>query len=301
MVNGISYISQGDKLFGFLSLVSAVPVLGDAVAKPVMAALKMGAPSAKALEGVLKTAQAGNSIKAAEDLARLSSTGGIIGKFVKGFGKVGSKLRGFIERMPLGPLKGLRKTILQWIDLFEKGAKTGKTVRYAGAQLAKNLPKLSKEKQIEQLTQLRKIAKEANFFKSYSTSKGILSWKTLFGGMPQLLGRNKSVRALMRQSKWWLGFLDYAGIGNFVGPDELLSKVGEEKMINKMEDYNKTEDAKKYAAEYEDADISQSEVQSNSKQSSSQSNGGQDDNPLSGFFKNLFTNQALKSAIVAVP
>ena len=119
--------------------------------------------------------------------------------------------------------------------------------------------------------------------------------------MPQLIGRNKSVRALMRKSKWWLGFLDYIGIGNFVGPDEMLSKIGEEKMIDKMKEYNDTEEAKKYAAdEYGGAEISQDEVQSKSAQSSSQSSESKDDNPLSGFFKSIFTNQALKTGLAAM-
>jgi hypothetical protein len=63
--------------------------------------------------------------------------------------------------------------------------------------------------------------------------------------MPQLMGRNKSVRALMRQSKWWLGFLDYVGLGNFVGPEELSKQLGgEDAMRQKMEEYNRTPDAK---------------------------------------------------------
>jgi hypothetical protein len=41
-INGLSYISQGDYLFGLLSLIYAVPYFGDAVAKPVTGALKIG-------------------------------------------------------------------------------------------------------------------------------------------------------------------------------------------------------------------------------------------------------------------
>jgi viroplasmin and RNaseH domain-containing protein len=65
--------------------------------------------------------------------------------------------------------------------------------------------------------------------------------------------------------------------------------------------YNKTEEAKKYAAdEYGGAEISQDEVQSKSTQSSSQSSGGQDSNPLSDFFKSIFTNQVLKTGLAVV-
>jgi hypothetical protein len=42
LVNGISYLTQGETLFGFLSIISAVPYAGDAVAKPVMVSTTRG-------------------------------------------------------------------------------------------------------------------------------------------------------------------------------------------------------------------------------------------------------------------
>ena len=61
--------------------------------------------------------------------------------------------------------------------------------------------------------------------------------------MPQLINRNASVRALMRQTKWWLGFLDWLNVANFVGPDELAGKMGEAEMLKQMEAYNATDGA----------------------------------------------------------
>ena len=258
LVNGISYIYQGDKLFGFLSIVSAVPYVGDVVAKPVMEALKLGAPSAKALETILKSANAAKTpeefAKVSSELARLESKGGIVGTFIKQFGNVAGKLKSIIERSPGGILKGLKNTILQWINLFEKSSVAGKGLRSTAGRLAKDFVRpassVGKALEISKLSELAKAAKETpGLFTGYRTANEVLSWKNIFGGMPQLIGRNKSVRALMRKSKWWLGFLDYIGLGNFVGPDELLAKVGQDKMVSKMEDYNKTEDAKKYAAD----------------------------------------------------
>ena len=310
LVNGISYIYQGDNLFGFLSIVSAVPYVGDVVAKPVMGALKLGAPSAKALETILKAAKVAKTpeelAKVSSELARLKSKGGVIGFFIQQFSKVSGKLKSIIERSPGGVLKGLKNTILQWINLFEKSSVAGKAIRGKAGKLAADFVRpasaVGKSLEIAKLSELVKAAKETpGLFTGYRTANKVLSWKNIFGGMPQLIGRNKSVRALMRKSKWWLGFLDYVGIGNFVGPDELLSKVGEEKMVSEMENYNKTEEAKKYAAdEYGGAEISQDEVQSKSTQSSSQSSGGQDSNPLSDFFKSIFTNQVLKTGLAVV-
>jgi hypothetical protein len=136
LVNGISYINQGDNLFGFLSLVSAIPYAGDLIAKPVMGALKVGAPSAKALEGVLKLSKAGEPVKAAAELQRISKTGGLTGKFVDAVSKIGGKLRGLVDRLPLPG--GLKRTLTQWLDLFSGAARKGNVVRYGSQVFATN-------------------------------------------------------------------------------------------------------------------------------------------------------------------
>ena len=292
LVNGISYIYQGDNLFGFLSLISAVPYIGDFVAKPVMGALKIGAPSAKALNKVMSLSKAGKSTEAAELLVKLTEQGGITGKFVQGFGKVAGKLRGYIERTPTGVFRGLKKTILQWFDLFENAAKTGKTVRYTGNNLAKTLPKLSPAKQLEQLQNFKKIASSSNAFRSYQTTKGVMSWKTLFRGMPQLIGRNASVRALARQTKWWAGFLDYVGLGNFVGPEEIAKKMGEDNFINKMEEYQKTPEAQQNFSDdfgSETSDKSSGETNPSTNTSNTETKSSQD--PLANFLRNLLVGK----------
>lgn len=240
LVNGISYIKQGDNLFGFLSIISAVPYIGDVVAKPVMGALKVGAPSVKALETVMKTAKAGNSVKAAEDLAKISSTGGIAGKFVSAFASVAEGLRNIIQKAPLPG--GLKRTVYEWINLFTNASKSGKNLRNVAQVHAKNFPKLSRDKQIENLENLIKLSKESGTFTSYRTSKGFLSSKTIFGGMPQLIGRNKSVRDLVRKTKFWAGFLDFLGLANFVGPDETIEEMGQDEVERKLAEYQKTPD-----------------------------------------------------------
>jgi hypothetical protein len=312
LVNGISYISQGDNLFGFLSLISAVPYIGDIVAKPVMGALKIGAPSAKALEGVLKLSKAGKSAEAAAELEKLTASGGIVGKFVEGFGKIASKVRGFIEKMPMGPFKGLKNTILQWFDLFEKGAVAGKGVRAAGTELAagmKGIPagtgalmKLSKADQIKNLESLVNLAKETpGLFSGYRTTKGLFSGKTLFRGMPQLIGRNASVRALTRQTKWWLGFLDFLGLGNWVGPDEALAKMGDTQLEQKLTQYQQTPKAQQYFQDSFGTEMPQQTTQQTQPtQSTSTNQSTSTQNPVGDFFSSLFGSQVVKSAIAAV-
>jgi hypothetical protein len=291
LVNGISYISQGENLFGFLSIISAIPYAGDIVAKPVMVALKLGKPSAKALNGIMTTAKAGDMVKASADLAKLAQSGGITGTFVKGFQTVGPKIKSIIERMPGGFItKGLKNTILGWIDLFSKAGSKAIQRKQVIGNLANKMGRMSPEKAVVELTALTKAIKSSpGVFTGYRTTKGLFSWKTVFGGMPQLMGRNKSVRALMRQSKWWLGFLDYIGLGNFVGPEELSKQLGgEEAMKQKMEEYNKTSEAERnFKDQFGEGNVDSS-TEDNTTSTSNKSTKSEPD-PLAKFLRNLVT------------
>jgi hypothetical protein len=161
--------------------------------------------------------------------------------------------------MPGGVLKGFKNTLLEWIQLF-KGASKGKAVRTQAADLATKIQgipagsggliRLSKKDQITQLGDLIKLSKQTpGLFSGYRTGNKILSWKTFWGGMPQLMGRNRSVRALMRKTKWYLGLLDFLGIANFVGPDELQEQLGDAKFEQSIEAYNDTDQSRQYAQE----------------------------------------------------
>ena len=142
-------------------------------------------------------------------------------------------------------------------------------------------------KKLEDLS--KAIKSTPGVFTGYRTTKGLFSWKTVFGGMPQLMGRNKSVRALMRQSKWWLGFLDYLGLGNWVGPDELIEKLGgEEAMRQKMEEYNKTSEAEQNFQDEYGAEETQQNQSSSSTNNKSKS---PDLDPLAKFLRNILTGQ----------
>jgi hypothetical protein len=297
-VNGISYIAQGDQLFGFLSLVSAVPYVGDFVAKPVMAAIRVGGPSAKGLKNVMNLAKAGDTVRASAELARISKTDGIIAKFVNGFGKMAGKLKEMILRSPGGIFKGFKNTILQWIELFEKGAAAGKPLRVYGQKLAKQLPTLTKAEQLNRLKALKEIAAETNFFRSYRTPNQVLSWKNIWGGLPQLMGRNKSVRALMRKSKWYLGFLDYLGVANFVGPEEFKKKVGDSEFERMLREYQKTTQSRtNFADEYGVDDSTSQGADSSSTSTSSQAQSG---DPIQQMIQSLVLGRLKGSALGSI-
>lgn len=297
-VNGVSYISQGDQLFGFLSIISAVPYLGDIVAKPVMASLRVGGPAARKLKNVMSLAKKGDVARASDELAKISATDDIVAKFVKGFGKLAGKLKEMIIRSPGGLLKGMKNTILQWIEVFEKGAVTGKGLRLKGQQLATQLPKLTKQQQLVKLKELKREVDKAGFFKTYRTPNKFFSWKNIWGGLPQLMGRNKSIRALMRKSKWYLGLLDYLGWGNYVGPEELKNKLGDKEFVDKINQYQQTPEAQKnFRDEYGAEEVTTDTSTPASTQSQSLSNSG---DPIKDMINSMILGKLRGSAIGSI-
>jgi hypothetical protein len=245
-INGLSYISQGDYLFGLLSLISAVPYFGDAVAKPVTGALKIGSSATKEIELALKLSKAGDFVKAEQVLTKLAGEPGVVGKFVKTSDTWVPKVKNVIDRVPFGPFKGLRNTVNAWFDLFANASKNSKGIAKTAGNLATKVAStISKEEKIVLLSSFLKDAKATNFFNAKNFTKSPKSFMNVWGGMPRLFG-NANARALVRKTKFWLGFLDYIGLGNFVGPDEVAAALGgEDAMKKKFDEYLATPEAAK--------------------------------------------------------
>ena len=257
IINGISYFSQGDTLFGILSIISAVPYVGDIVSKPVVGALKIGGTATKELKIAMDLAKAGKTAEASVSLAKLAKEPGVVGKFLQSAKSWSPKVASYVEKLPGGLLKGFKNTILDYLKLLENaGAKSVKFQKAAG-NLAKYIGNAAKP--AENIAALKNLLKTEKVFTGL-TKKGPLA-NIFLGGAPRLFG-DKRMRILMRQTKWWLGFLDYIGVANFVGPDELTSKMSESDIKQKMEKYNQTTEAKSYAKEdFGDAqEINQDEI-----------------------------------------
>ena len=283
--NGISYWNQGDKLFAILSWISALPLFGDLIAKPVIGVLKTGGEAAK----MFKTATlSGDAFKIARS-AEL--TGGPIAKLVKSSPSWGEKLVGLlyasVGKVPfLG--KGLVQTIEEYIKLFSTASKEMKTGTEAAMKLAsKEASTLTKLEREELLNQ---ISKSGSFrgFRDYKAADPTFFNKWVRGGMPRLFG-NRSTRALMRRTKWYLGLLDFLGLGNFVGPEELENAIPN--LEQKVADYNQTSEAQKNieqdfgndsAQQPSPPPISSSTIPSSSSKSSSDG--------LGDFFKSVLGN-----------
>ena len=240
-VNGISYWRQGDKLFAILSWISAVPYLGDLIAKPVIGVMKFGGGAVKAFKAATI---AGDATKMAKT-ARVA--GGPIAKLVEKVPSWGSKLVGML-RASVGKVPllgtGLVKVVEEFVNIFGKASKEMKASSEITSKLvAKGESALSKSEKELLASELKK---QGSFrgFRDYKGEGQSFASKYVSGGMGRLFG-NRATRSLMRRTKWYLGLLDFLGLANFVGPDELEEKYGN--IEDRIAEYEKTEQSKQYA------------------------------------------------------
>lgn len=243
VVNGISYWRQGDKLFAVLSWVSAIPYLGDVIAKPVIGIMKAGGVASKAFK---TAALAGDASKLASS-AKMS--GGPLFKFIESSSVWGPKLlnalKGAIGKVPLiGP--GFIKLVEEYVLLFTKASKEMKLSSETVSKLmAKGESLLTKQEKKLLAKELKKSQNFKGFSKYAGETQGFWN-KWVIGGMPRLWG-NRATRSLMRRTKWYLGLLDFLGIANFVGPDELETQVSD--LDSKVAEYSKTQKAQDLGSE----------------------------------------------------
>jgi hypothetical protein len=270
LINGISYWRQGDKLFAILSWVSAVPYLGDLLAKPVVGVMKIGGSASKAFKAATIAGDATKMAKTAK------MAGGPIAKLVEKVPSWGSKLiamlRASVGRVPLLGT-GLVKTVEEFVSIFGKASKEMKaSTEITGKLMAKGEAALTKSEKELLATELKK---QSSFrgFRDYKGEGQSFAAKYVSGGMGRLWG-NRATRSLMKRTKWYLGLLDFLGVANFVGPDELEEKYGD--LQGRVDEYEKTNQAQQYAQE----DLGQGEVSppppptSSTSSTSPQSSGG---------------------------
>jgi len=295
-INAISYFIQGDTLFGVLSLVAAVPFfVGDVVAKPVMGAMKIGSKATKELEAALKLAKT-DSKAAGEIIGRLAKDPGPVGKFLQSAGGTGGwaeKVNSFLKEMPVGPFKGMKNTIMDYFTLLGRAGTKSKGVSGLAKSLEADL-KMGKAG-VKDIQALKDLMKAEKVFDVAALSKPGFMSQTFFGGIPRIFRspEGRRLKIMMQQTKWWLGFLDYIGIGNWVGAEEVIKTLGSEaEMMKSMENYQKTPEAQQYFKESfkegQSTDPAQN-IANDVKQSVSSDNVQGD--PLAKFLRNLLMGQ----------
>jgi len=201
LVNGVSYWNQGDKLFAMLSFISAVPILGDAIAKPVVGVMKIGGETAKVFKAA---AIGGDAVKIAKSA---KSMGGPVAKLVETAPNWGQKLVAILKKSVgnVPGLGGLIKVIEEYVLIFTKA---GKEMNAGG--------------------KVTSFSENAGELQSFGN-------KYLSGGMGRFFG-NRATRSLMRRSKWYLKLLDVLGVANFIGPEELEQQIPD--LQAKMDQFN---------------------------------------------------------------
>jgi len=277
-----------------LSLISAIPYLGDLAAKPLMLAGR-GSKVIRLTNDALKVAKT-NPAKATRMMEQIGKQNTMVGKLMDQVRVWAPKLRKMVDSIPTGKMgQPLKNTINDAIMFFEKvGAGSRKA-----SKIAKNFSKktMSSEEATSVLKQIRSAAEQdAQLFRLFggSAARGIKGFeKYKASGMPRLFG-NKATRSLMRRTKFWAGFLDYLGLGNFVGPDELSKQMGNQEFNSKMNEYSQTQEAKQNW-ETEFGGVSQEEPTQQTQTQTSSSETSSD--PTRDFFTNLIFGPLTGKAI----
>lgn len=291
LINGLDYIRQGDYFFGFLSMIAIIPYVGDVIAKPIMGVSK----GSKAMRGVN---QAMSLVKKGGSTAEASKILVDAGKSSKLFGKLldtsiswGGKLKQIIDRIPGGKLTGgLRKTLMDWIDLFVGAAKQRKNVGAVVSNFAKRVKAADPTTATALMKELKTgLGKSSRTFRDYKMSDPGFMSKYVW---PGLSFRNRNLMALMRRTKFYAGLLDYIGVANFVGPEELSKQMGEENLRNKITEYSNTKQGQEYWSQDMSSATQEQPTTNQSQQVPTQSNAGSvEDDPFSKMLKNLITGQ----------
>jgi hypothetical protein len=258
--NAVSYFSQGDVLFGMLSLVSIVPYVGDALAKPVVMGAKLGGAALKPLQVALKSK---NTVKIGETLAKLEKGGGFgkkVANFFKGFGDSAliTGIKNMLSKISGTKIgKSLKKMVDEWVDIFKKSSKemdkaipklnkrgtytVTNTATGAGKFISKGeANKLFGKAFVDMLTPLSGSGKA---FRAAGKAKRFKGTTALFSGTSPL-------RKLLNKTKVWGHFLAWAGIEDKnQNVDKVLAKYGEKATGVNFERFINSPDGKKAVKE----------------------------------------------------
>jgi hypothetical protein len=244
LINGLDYLRQGDTFFAMLSFVSVIPYIGDLAAKPILLAGK-GSKLYKTANAASKLAKENpaKAIKLLESVANSSSASRAL------FGKArqwAPKVKQMLDKVPGGKLMpGLINTLKDYVSLFEK---MGKGTQKASSMIRRASKNPMTPAEVQSLANRikKEVAADGRLFRDLggASAKGVQGLKNYkMSGIPRLFG-NKATRSLMRRTKFWAAFLDFIGVANFVGPDELINEMGQEQFDQSMNEFSSTSQAK---------------------------------------------------------
>jgi hypothetical protein len=291
LINGLDYIRQGDYFFGFLSMIAIIPYVGDVIAKPIMGVSK-GSSAMKGVNQAMSIVKnGGNTADASKILLDAGKSSKLFGKLLDTSISWGGKLRQLLDRIPTSKLfGGLKKTIIDWIDLFVGAAKQRKNVGAVVTNFAKRIKSADPQTATALMKELKTgLGKSSRTFRDFKINDPGFMSKYVW---PGLSFRNRNLLSLMRRTKFYAGLLDYIGVANFVGPEELSKQMGEENLRKKITEYSNTEQGKKYWEEdmsSVESEQPQRDAQQQTQDKSQTSNISND--PFANMLRNLITGQ----------
>jgi len=253
IINATSYFIQGDTLFGILSIVGAIPYAGT--------------------------------------IEKLAKEPGVIGTFLKKMGgPFGEKVIKTIDEIPAGPFKGMKDTIKSYFQLLSNAGKKGAMFQKRAGVLARSFQKGTAT--VKDVELLKNYLKTQKVFNPATLTKPGFFTNVFFGGIPRLFRSpdQRRLRILMQSTKWWLGFLDYIGLGNWVGAEELAKKMGEENFAKKVEEYNQTPEARQNFEDQFGTENMEGQT-SNQQRPSSPTSSTPDIDPFAKWLRNLLMGQ----------
>jgi len=261
-INGINRISKGDYFFGILSLISAVPGIGDAIAKPIIGIGK-GSRLFVNTNKALELAKIGKADEAAKLLHQAASGNKLMNSLVNASATWAGNLKRFVDNIPGGRLLAGPKNMLKdWCDLFMNVAKRRTQFQsIAAAKAAKIVanPRTATEiltgfKQLMNKGYLKNIKldrlKGVSLFKPWSSgwmAKHV--WPGLNFG---LIYRNRDLSSLMNRTKFYWGYVDFLikTVGSFIPSnitaEKLPNYLSEDELNRKFSEYTNTTEGKQY-------------------------------------------------------
>lgn len=290
LINGLDYIRQGDYFFGFMSLVSVVP-LADFFTKPLMGITKYS----KTRQGIDAALKLVKNAKTTQDMAEaqriLQKTAAInpdVTKLISNAGSWGNKLKQAIDVIPSNIVtNGLKRTLNDWIDLFIHSATNKVNLKASIGNLAKSVktdPKTA-AKLVDELKRMKTMASKGPL-STFQLKDPDFMVKWFWPGFTVRTFRGRELIGMMRRTKFYAGFLDHMGIANFVGPEELINKEGIEYFDSQIKEYANTPAAKEYYSQ-DLQSVQDQQSQSVNSKTILQTQASQD--PIDAFFDELLT------------
>jgi hypothetical protein len=270
VTNAVIYATQGNYTFAILSAISVIPYIGDAIAKPLLF-LGRSSKIIKASDRAILLLRQGDRLGAERILSVLTKKSSLFDKLAKWIGTNSIKMQKWLQTNANNKIiKTLGvKLVSDWLGILGRIGSGSRQATSTVGRITNRVrrgnvaTRMTNKDAIDLLTQLSKVAKENKFFtggkqmgfweafKKYPISGGL--WGKFYG--------NRQVRSLMNRTKWYLGFLDYLGYGNFVGADELEKELGSQEFNNQLEAYSNTPEAKEnWESEFGNVQQNQSSI-----------------------------------------